>query len=382
MNLTKVGRKLLGVIALISLSACEHRQMDAGVNAGDLLHQARVWRVETGLAAARDRLVTRLGEMDASQGSLESRVWRTNGDKDFVFPDSLSTLDHAQRARTGIFLVLGYRTKAGTSERVIREVEAYLKREGWHAVLVEVKERGTTSEDAAAIQATLRRDLPQVDRAILVGFSKGGLDLMRWAAERAGDLHVKELKKIRLMVNFAGALRGSAVADWLADGGGPVAGTLRLMARSNSDRETERLADIRSIGEDPWEGQKVPNFRALGTDLRHVGIVAIPEGENGLTHVDRGFSVVNRLVTVQWRTLGPMDGFVESAAQVLPSEAGVPQHIVRVLGSHAVLDGRYLNGGIVSKKYLNRSADFWRGGEELLDDLMRALPLRWVWGRP
>ena len=56
----------------------------------------------------------------------------------------------------------------------------------------------------------------------------------------------------------------------------------------------------------------------------------------------------------------------------------MPQHIVRVMGSHALLDGRYLNGGIVSKAFLKRDGQAWQGGEELLDDLMRALPGEWL----
>ena len=56
-------------------------------------------------------------------------------------------------------------------------------------------------------------------------------------------------------------------------------------------------------------------------------------------------------------------------------------HIVRVQGSHALLDGHYLNGGTVSKVFLKKNRDSWRGGEELLDDLLRALPSAWVMNR-
>jgi hypothetical protein len=82
--------------------------------------------------------------------------------------------------------------------------------------------------------------------------------------------------------------------------------------------------------------------------------------------MDRALAVFSRLVTVQ----------------VLPDEAGIPQHIVRVRGSHALLDGRYLSGGLVSRKYSQRGSDFWSGGEEVLDDILRALPIHWVWRKP
>jgi hypothetical protein len=371
---------LIASVVFLSLTACQSGKRLAVPDPDDLLFQARTWRTEHGMAKARDDLTEALGKLDSGKGEFERRLWRTNADKSLTFPDSLSGLSLAKRHRTGIFLVLGYKTKTGTSERVIRQVESYLKKQGWHAVLVEVKERGTTSEDAAAIQAVMQREMPKVDKAILVGFSKGGLDWMHWFADEAADLPSAQRSKIRLLVTFAGALRGAVVADWVAVGGGPLAGTLRLVARSKSDSES--LADIRSIGEDPWTGPKKPRIRSLTNGLRHVSLVALPEGENGLTQVDRAFAVFSRLVTAQWRWLGPLDGFVESAAQVLPDEAGIPQHIVRVRGSHALLDGRYLSGGLVSRKYSQRGSDFWSGGEEVLDDILRALPIHWVWRKP
>jgi hypothetical protein len=56
----------------------------------------------------------------------------------------------------------------------------------------------------------------------------------------------------------------------------------------------------------------------------------------------------------------------------------VEQHLVRVLGSHALLDGRYVNGAKVSTSFMQKNSDQGRGGEELLDDLLRSLPRDWV----
>jgi hypothetical protein len=51
---------------------------------------------------------------------------------------------------------------------------------------------------------------------------------------------------------------------------------------------------------------------------------------------------------------------------------------VRVLGSHALLDGRYLNGAAVSSAFTKKHAEQSQGGKELLDDLLRSLPRAWV----
>jgi hypothetical protein len=67
---------------------------------------------------------------------------------------------------------------------------------------------------------------------------------------------------------------------------------------------------------------------------------------------------------------------------VLPASAEMPQHIIRVLGSHTLLDGRYLNGGTVSKTYQSSGWGGYRGGEEMLDDLLRAIPRHWVFDAP
>ena len=68
----------------------------------------------------------------------------------------------------------------------------------------------------------------------------------------------------------------------------------------------------------------------------------------------------------------------DSAAQILPVEAATPQSIVRVFGSHSVLDSRYPNGSRVACDYrLDARGDaHWKSGRELLDDLLRALPAR------
>lgn len=377
-----VSRSVGCLLLLCALNACQsvtvpENKVGRG-NETDLVLQTRRWWQEKGMAGARDALTVELGRRDAGQGFIEGRMWRTNADKSFAYPDSLAQVPVAERKRTGIFFLLGFDPRTGDSVAVIQQVVDYLNSQGWHAQMVPVPAHRTAGEDAAAVQASLVEHLPQVDQAILIGFSKGGLDWMHWFAGPAKELTAADRAKIRLMLTFAGAVRGSAVADWLTHADGPVAFCTRWYVRLFDRDGAETMKEIEWISVDPWAREPKPRLRELTPDLRVVSLVAIPEGRRGRTEVHRGFSLLSALVTMKWRWLGPLDGMTESASQVLPAESGVPQHLVRVLGSHALLDGRYVNGGVVSKAYAAQGADFWRGGEELLDDLLRALPRDWV----
>lgn len=369
-------------LLLLGLSACQSTKAPkggaGGGSGGDLVQQAREWRQKEGMAAARDELVAELRMRDAGGGFIEKRVLRTNADKAFSFPDSLARVPVAERKRTGIFFLLGFDPQTGDSVKIIEEVVDYLDSLGWQAMMVPVPVHRTAEEDAAAVQASLSEHLPKVDQAILIGFSKGALDWMHWYAGPAGKLDAGERAKIHLMLTFAGAVRGSAVADWLTHADGPVAFCTRWYIRLFQRDGKETLREIEWISEDPWTQNAKPELRALTPDLKVVSLVAVPEGKRGRTEVHKGFSLLSFLVTTKWRWLGPLDGMTESASQVLPAESGVPQHLVRVLGSHALLDGRYVNGGVVSPRYAAQEDDFWSGGEELLDDILRALPQDWV----
>lgn len=365
-------------ILLAFLLLCGCQSVSPEVDSKDLVEQSRQWRRERGMAAARDELKVALAKLDEGGGYIEQRLLRANADKEFKFPDSLASFSKAQRKRTGIFFLLGFHTENDISEKIVEHVEESLCSQGWAAKLVRVPPHRTVCEEAVIVEATLEKELRQVDRAIVVGFSKGGLSWMQWLAQEAHQLPKAERKKIRLMLTFAGVLRGSAVASWVARGGVPFAATTRGFIRAFDSQADEVLKDVQSICDDPWRGGGMQTLRTQAPGMKLVSLVAIPEGRDGFTHVHRGFQLLSRLVALQWRWLGPLDGMTESASQVLPHDAGIPQHIVRVLGSHAVLDGHYLNGAAVSQAFLRKDENAWQGGEELLDDLLRALPRAWV----
>lgn len=341
----------------------------------DLLTQARIWRQHHGLAGARDKLLAALLREDSNHGAFERRIWATNTDKARVWPDSAARCSAAERSRTGIFIVLGYRQRTGRSQRVVRHVANTLQENGWHAQLIEVPEWSTSpSDDVAAIDESIARELPKVDRAILVGFSKGGWDWIHWFHGPAINLPAEERAKIRLLVDFAGILRGSAIAGWAAYDHGLDATLFRsiMLVRFGSKGATPKY--LCSLSKDPWNQREPPPLRSVAPQLRAIEYVAVAEGADGYPHANGFFHWVSHRSTEKQRWMGPCDGMVESAAELLPPDEKIPAWIVRIKGSHALLDGHYLNGSAVSRRYHAKGDERWKGGEELMDDFLRAVP--------
>lgn len=342
---------------------------------GDIVAEARDWRREKGLVEARERLDARLAELDAKNGWFERRIWTTNADKSHVFPDSLATMELEERSQVGIFLMLGFRQTGNRSPAIVARVAEHLKEQGWRAALIGVPNRGTAAENAQLIHRFVEAELPKVKRAVLVGFSKGGYDLIEWMKNHGEELPERERAKVHLVVNFAGALRGSAVAAWGARGEELPAEVFRGLLAVQSLDGADGCRDLASISVDPWNGGENWRPRSVLPKMRAIQYVVLPEGPDGRTGNDKLFGTIGKLAESHFAGMtGPLDGLVESAAQVYPEKAKVPQWIVRVRGSHATLDGQYANGAVVSRDYTQGGEARLLSGRELLDDFLRAVP--------
>lgn len=365
-----------GVISfLVFCTAIPANGSSAETHSPDLLARARIWRQRHGLVDARDKLLAALLREDSTKGEFERRIWTTNTDKARVWPGSAAQCSAAERSRTGIFIVLGYRQRTGRSQRVVRYVTNRLQENGWHAQLIEVPEWSTSpADDVAAIDKTITRELPKVDRAILAGFSKGGWDWINWFHGPAGNLPAQERAKIRLLVNFAAILRGSAIAGWAAHDHGFDATLFRsiMLVRFGLKGATSQY--LRSLSRDPWSQGNSPSLRSVAPQLRAIEYVAVAEGADGYPHANGLFNWISHRSTEKQRWMGPCDGMAESAAELLPPSEKIPTWIVRIKGSHALLDGHYLNGGATSRRYHAKGDEKWKGGEELMDDFLRAVP--------
>ncbi|MEY4482638.1 MAG: hypothetical protein RL693_90 [Verrucomicrobiota bacterium] len=341
----------------------------------DLLIAARQWAEESGKAVARDRLEKAMESQDDGRNFFEQRIWKVNEDKDYVYPDAASHLDASHRSRTGVYFVLGYQKDQGDSPPIIRAVAEELRRQGFHAIAIETEERKSADESAQEIAQLLNEDLKRVDRAMLIGFSKGAYDIVRFLTGPAEHLSDRDQRKLRLVVNFSGVLRGSCVADWAAHDHYIGAYAFRAYLNIRSGSLLRNFDDVSSIADDPWLNPLMPSLREHAPNLKYIiNYPALPEGEDGFTHKDWLFHRLARSCESRKRHPGPYDGLVESAASILPPHVEVPQWIVRVRGSHSLLDGQYLNGGTVAPSYDKGEKGRVHSGVELMDDMLRALP--------
>jgi hypothetical protein len=239
---------------------------------------------------------------------------------------------------------------------------------------VETPDRGTTADNAAALLALLQRDLPEVDTALIAGFSKGSADTLEFLRDRADELPPAQRAKLRAFVSFAGVLRGSCVADWAAHDHDAAAIAFRSLLNVRGGHWGASFADLDSISRDPWQSASPPRLRKYAPNLHCISYVSLPEGKDGMTALNPMFAATARCCEDTRRRPGPCDGLVETAAAALPPDCGAPQWIVRVKGSHAVLDGSYLDGTPVAPGYSEELARRIAGGSHLLDSFLRAMP--------
>lgn len=340
----------------------------------DLLQKSRQWVVDHGRAESRDRLTKALTKQDQSNGNIERRLLKTNKEKSYIYPKSLATMPLAERNKTGVYFVLGFNQDRGRSPPIIREAVKHMKQQGFRARFIDVAPRQTAENDASAIARELARDLPNVDRAILLGFSRGGTDLVHFWLGPAHDLPARELTKIRLWANFAGVLRGSEVARWGATGHDPTAWGFRCFLNWREVAPRTSAEDLASIGFDPWAYATRGFPKLVRKKITVVNFVSIPDGADGWPVEDKHFKFLASAAARQERVIGPCDGLVESAAAVLPPHTGIRQWIVRVKGSHSLVGGRYMNDSPVSSLYHQGHKGRLQSGTQLLDDFLRAIP--------
>jgi len=340
----------------------------------DLVVEARRWVERDGRPAACKRLEEQIGKLDDSGGMFEKRVMRTNADKAFVFSDAVEHLPRAERGKTGIYFLLGFNQDRGRSPPIIGRAAERLRDRGFRSAVMPVLGRRTARQDAVMVREFLGRELPAVDRAILVGFSKGSGDLTEFWFGEADKLPPAQLRKIRVWMNFAGVLRGSQVARWLACEHGPKESLYRVFVNLKSGSPMSKFDDLASIANDPWADGQRHMPAGLAAKFLVVNVVVIPKDPEGWTQSDPLFERLGRAAASGPRPIGPCDGLVESAASVLPRRTGLRQWIVRVNGSHALLDGTYLNGSPVAPAYFLGAERQLESGMEVMDDFLRALP--------
>ncbi len=351
---------------------------EAGHDRSDLLQQSRRWVASAGRVDARDRLSKQLPVQDEAGGFLEARIMATNADKSYVFPGSVATIPRAERSRIGIYFVLGFNQHKGRSGPIIHRTVEQMCALGYRARLIDVGSRRTAQEDAVLLANALRQDLPHVDKAVLLGFSRGSTDIVHFWLGPAHQLPASELAKIKIWANFAGVIRGSEVARWGAVGETPLAWVLRFVINLRELNLRMLPIDLASISYDRWAYPRGRFPESVKKNIQVINFVVIPDGPDGWAQFDPEFKILARNAAEegckQGRVMGPCDGLVESAASILPPRTGIKQWIVRVKGNHLILGGCYFNGRPVASKYHQGRAARLESGGQMMDDLLRALP--------
>jgi hypothetical protein len=363
-------------LACVLLAGCGPRSAypPSGV-ARDLPAAGRDWVERYGRRNAVERMDAALGRRDQAHGEFERRLGEACADKSKTWPGAVASLSRAERQMTGIYLVLGFHKNHGRSPPIIREAAAQMVARGFRARVIEAPERQTASASARQIADTLASELPHVRRAILVGFSKGSADLADFWLGPARRLPAGQRRKIRLWVNCAGVLQGSQVARWLAWQDGWESAAVRSFINVKTGALFAGCDDLASIAGDPWHlpGNRLP----LGTHghLLCIDMTVLPDGPDGWPTTDPVFRLIGRGAAGDGVRVGPCDGLVESAASVLPADAGLREWIVRIRGSHAMLDGKYRNGLPVAPAYAQSGRASLFSGAQLMDDIMRVIPV-------
>ncbi|MCP5535475.1 MAG: hypothetical protein H7A51_04475 [Akkermansiaceae bacterium] len=340
----------------------------------DLLYQSRKWVVDHGRVQARDRMAKALAQRDESGGLLESRMMAANSDKALVFPDSLHTIPMEQRKRIGVFFVLGLDEEGGRAGPIIQKASVHMCQLGFRAKVIAGTHRKTAQENASVIAAELKEILPHVDKAVLLGFSRGSTDIVHFWLGKSRDIPVHDLKKIRLWVNFAGVIRGSLFARWVATGKDPLAWGARGILNAKSRCPRASMLDVASIAYDRWAAPDAKFPAAVKRSIHVINFVVIPDGPDGWPAHDPYNNFLTKKASSSGPVMGPCDGMVESAAAILPHHAGMKQSIIRVRGEHLILSGQYLNGNQVSSQYHQGSRARLDSGGQLMDDFFRAMP--------
>lgn len=342
----------------------------------DLLYRAREWRQEAGLVRAREKVAGELAKLDDSKGRLEARVKKTNADRSYTYPDSMAALSRSVRRRTGIYLVLGFRQNTGEAAEVLNHLAEKLRNDGWQAQVVPLDQWGSPDDHAKSIDKFLRGDLHKVDRGVMVGFSMGATSWVKWMKDHAPKWSAAQRRKLQLGVFFAPSFRGSATARWGSEGRGLLVSIFRSKLRKLDGGEGAALAAVGEASRDIWGEEKIPSLERMFPGFTVVEYVTLPDGPRGLPARD---PLIRKLAGPADRAMpwaGPFDGMVESGSQVLPPTDGTPQWIVRVMASHGITEGTYYGGGEVSADHGRVKGERPQAGEDMVDDLLRALPSR------
>ncbi len=344
-----------------------------------LLRKARRTTITKGLAEARDQVFDGLGEIDASDGLLETRLSQATANRSLIFDDSLRTLPRSQRAKVGFLMVPGMRRGVDdphTSKYLLDSAAAECERHGFATTVVDTVPDGPARMNAPIFAPQFEEMLRAKESVFIVTASKGATDLLHYLAHEGKELPPELRSRFKVIITLSGPLQGSYVARWASTSPRFVPFLIRITAGRPPYRR--RIVAIREMGQS-WWGRDQENAWLAETypNLTWISFSMVPDGEDGqISDTPYWPDGVLERVYYTSRIYSPNDALVESAATVLPPGTGVPNWVVRGRGAHAVPLGRFPDGSKIAPNTQGdeREDIIPEAGGEMFAALLRSLP--------
>lgn len=345
-----------------------------------LLPEVRAITARDGLEVAKEVLERRLTERDDSRGDLERRVIKTTRNAALSLPDSLAAMSPSQRSRIAIAIVPG--TRAGNrsgkdrTRDCLRGAATTSREMGFATYFLDTEARGTITQNEALIAGQMRRIFQESDSVIIVMLSKGAHDVIRFLEVGGSELPLTSRRKLAAVISLAGTTQGSVVADWMVTSPRPLAVTTRAWLRLSGQGDTIEM--LRSISTSAWSRGTSPNIGRRYPNLTWISIAMIPDGEDARITERLWAPGIRKRIERTSPYFSPADGFVETAASVLPEEVGVQEWIVAAYGSHAMPNGTYHDGTRIAPRTTVSGEEKLKPetGGEVLSAYLRAIPRR------
>jgi hypothetical protein len=212
------------------------------------------------------------------------------------------------------------------------------------------------------------------DAVVLVMLSKGAHDVIRYLREDGVKLPPEQRAKLVVVLSLAGTVQGSVVADWMAHSPRPLAGATRRWLRLSGQEAA--IAMLEAVARSPWEGEGASLVESRFPGLTWISIAMVPDGEDGRITEHLWAPMVRKRIEATSSYFSPSDGFVESAASVLPDHIDLPEWVVFGYGSHAMPNGRYRDGGRIAPQTTRPGKEKLKpeSGGEIMSAYLRALP--------
>jgi hypothetical protein len=346
---------------------------------GDLISFTRNVRRRRGLKFATDFLYHTLLERDKSRGQIEKRLIQAANNPKREFEDSFKNIPVDKRKKYGVFFLLGILGEKGPNAELVKMASKKVAEMGFVAKVLKATPNRSSEINAKILRRQIKRILSDdnLDKVVFVGISKGVSDFayhFHHFAEK--DLDIHERSKLKLFISLAGVTIHSEIATWLNNSRTYKAMALRQLLKA------QKITDgVSSLSKSYWYEGNRRKVSKLFPNMKWLSVVALPEGLDGLTHVARSSAtILNAGTNAEYKHIGPTDGMVESAAQILPNGTGIEEYIIPVFGPHGMSKARLSDGtplsnlSIDSKNGLTSKEPNPKSGAEMIELFFRVIP--------